>query len=435
MEKLLEIARDYRNIKNYVYQRYGGIRGLPKIYPGYTVQNEMTQSGLRAESGLPAVYFYLGIFDALKDIKSQWAQTKNAVLAAINANEKFTETDRHYLRFVIKVDSCFQNILNEKDISVPNEMQQQYERITKGKDSESLVDTERLNRYLCRQVRKKLRKLHTDKMDGFAITERAYRYGMSEGKHGIFISTKEKRKRIFVPLTDQNEYKRQLYIRLIPKKNRIEIAVPMEVKIKTHPDYENEIGISIGMWHMFTTDKGQVYGGKIGELNKELADFLTASDKTYRREKENNPGRMKYKAQHRRLSARLESYINQEINRMIKTEKPKIIFMPKLPQSSGKAVNGKISYYMTIWRKGYIRRRLEEKCRENNIAIVEVIGKDISVECSICGSQGEYRKDIFVCGCCGYKEDKKVNAARNAIKRGNSGQRLNIVYVSNDNRS
>ena len=40
MDKLLEIARDYRDVKNHIYTRYGGISGLSKIYPGYTVQND-----------------------------------------------------------------------------------------------------------------------------------------------------------------------------------------------------------------------------------------------------------------------------------------------------------------------------------------------------------------------------------------------------------
>ena len=42
MEKLREVAEGYGKVKQYVYARYGGIGGLPKIYPGYTVQNEMT---------------------------------------------------------------------------------------------------------------------------------------------------------------------------------------------------------------------------------------------------------------------------------------------------------------------------------------------------------------------------------------------------------
>ena len=53
MERLSEIAEDCRTVRNYVYDRYGGIGGLAKIYPGYTVQNEMTKSGLRERLGLP----------------------------------------------------------------------------------------------------------------------------------------------------------------------------------------------------------------------------------------------------------------------------------------------------------------------------------------------------------------------------------------------
>ena len=64
MQQLLEIAEDYKKVKNYVYGRYGGIGSLFKIYPGYTVQNEMTKSGLRAELDMPSVYFYLAMFDA-----------------------------------------------------------------------------------------------------------------------------------------------------------------------------------------------------------------------------------------------------------------------------------------------------------------------------------------------------------------------------------
>ena len=79
MERLQEIARDCREVKNYVYDRFGGIRSLPKLYPGYTVQNEMTRSGLRERLGLPAVYFYLSIFYALGDIKSHWARAKSRI--------------------------------------------------------------------------------------------------------------------------------------------------------------------------------------------------------------------------------------------------------------------------------------------------------------------------------------------------------------------
>lgn len=67
---LSECAGDCRTVKNYVYDRYSGIHSLPKLCPGYTIQNEMTKSGLRKSLGLPSLYFYLSVFDALGDIKS-----------------------------------------------------------------------------------------------------------------------------------------------------------------------------------------------------------------------------------------------------------------------------------------------------------------------------------------------------------------------------
>ena len=90
MGKLREIAKDYRQVKNYVYTRYGGIRSLPKLYPGYTIQNEMTQSGLRAELAMPSVYFYRAVFDALGDIKSQWSRTKSRILKLTGQNQNLT---------------------------------------------------------------------------------------------------------------------------------------------------------------------------------------------------------------------------------------------------------------------------------------------------------------------------------------------------------
>ena len=101
MQKLLEIAEDYKKVKNYVYNRYGGIGSLSKIYPGYTVQNEMTKSGLRAELGMPSVYFYLAMFDALGDIKSQWTRTKSKLLKLIAVNQNLAEEEKHYLRLLL----------------------------------------------------------------------------------------------------------------------------------------------------------------------------------------------------------------------------------------------------------------------------------------------------------------------------------------------
>lgn len=163
MARLQEIAEDCRNVRNYVYGRYGGIGSLGKIYPGYTVQNEMTQSGLRDRLGLPSVYFYLAVFDALGDIKSQWTRTKKKIEKNIRSNEGFTPEDRHYLRFVMKQGSCFESVMSGGEPSLSGNWDEKYKEVS-GK-----VDTHKLDRYLRRQVRRHLIRPHTESADGFSF--------------------------------------------------------------------------------------------------------------------------------------------------------------------------------------------------------------------------------------------------------------------------
>lgn len=414
MRKLQEIAEDYRKVKNYVYARYSGIGSLSKLYPGYTVQNEMTKSGFREELSLPSVYFYRAVFDALGDIKSHWTHTKKKLLYLLGKNDNLTAEEKHYLRFLLKSPNAFEAVLNRKAIQLPPELQQKYDDIAVD------VDVERLHKYLCRQVRKyRVKNACTDSSDGFFTTEKAYRYGRdSGGRYGIFIATKENRKRIFVSLTDENAYRKQIYIRLKPEKKGLEIAIPLEIKVKKHSDYIHEVGLSPGIWQMFTTHEGKVYGEDFGELHRELTVYMSAAAATYRREKENNAGRKKYMAQKAKLDARIETYVNQEINRLMREEKPKTIYLPKLPKNSPAGYNRKINYSVGVWKKGLIRERLRQKCAEHSVEVVEVFGKAISTECSNCGKMGKYSNNTFYCENCGYQADKKVNAARNALKRG-----------------
>lgn len=409
MKKLEELARDYSSVKNYVYQRYGGIRSLPKLYPGYSVQNEMTKSGLRDCLGLPSVFFYCAIFDALGDLKSQWTHTKSRVEKNIRANPNLTSDDRHYLRFVMKQSQCFEAVLMENKISLPEDWQKSYEEV-----KAYVKDEHRLCQYLRRQVRKHLKRLHTDAIDGFSVTQKGYRYG----DHGIYLSTKESRKRVFIRLTDNNQYSRQLYIRIYPKQHNIKISVPVEMKVKRHKDYQNEIGLAIGMKIMFVSDKGSVYGSKYGIHQAALTDYVREGMICYNRNKQNNPGRKKYTAGRKRLETTLHTYINAEINRFLDAEKPGIVYIPKLPQTPKAGISKRINQAANMWQRGYVRERLKQKCREHSIELVEVFGKGISSECSRCGEEGKKEREIFVCQACGLQLAERENTAKNVLKRG-----------------
>lgn len=408
MEKLLEIAEDCRKVKNYVYERFGGIGGLSKLYPGYTIQNEMTACGLRAELGLPSVYFYLAIFDALGDIKSQWTHTKSKLLKLIGQNEGLKAEEKHYLRFLLKVNNAFEAVLNERPIKLPKEFQVQYGQLVQE------VDADKLHRYLCRQVRKYHKKQHTDLVGGFSLSGKAYRYG--DG--GIYVAAKEKRKRIFIPLTDKNQYTSQIYLKLYPKECRVELKVPVHVAVRKYAEYTHSVGVALGMLTMLTTDEGHRYGEELGSIQSEYAEWMREQSRIYNRNRKDNPGRKKYKARKVRYEERLHSYINHELNRFFREEKPCCIYLPKLPKTQAGGVNKKINYAAAVWQRGYIRNRLQQKCKEQSVEMIEVLGKDISRECSQCGAVSEKQKGMFVCPSCGYQAEEKTNTARNAKKRG-----------------
>ena len=81
-------------------------------------------------------------------------------------------------------------------------------------------------------------------------------------------------------------------------------------------------------------------------------------------------------------------------------------------------MNKTINNTVAQWQRGYIRKRLVQKCREQSVEIIEVLGKDISRECSRCGALGEKSARRFICPACGYEVQEKTNTARNVKKRG-----------------
>lgn len=424
MRKLQEIASDYCKVKNYVYGRYGSIASLPKLYPGYTIQNEMTRSGLRDSMEMPSVYFYLAVFDALGDIKSQWTRTRAKILELVGKNGHFSGEERHYLCFLLKVNNAFEAVLNQQQAVLPRDIRKRYEELS------ARVDTERLNRYLCRQVRKYHVRLHTDQAEGFSLTERAYRYG----DHGIYISIKEKRRRVFIPLTDSNRYKRQLYLKLYPEKECVEIHVPVDVMVREHEDYVHRIGAAMGYHIMLTTDSGNGYGTELGKYQTEYADWIRVQTAQYSRNRSSNPGRKKYHDKKRRMTERMHSYINHELNRFLETEKPRTVYIMKPPVSQGRGVNRRINHSIAMWQRGYIRSRLLQKCREQSVELVEVLGKGVSSECSECGAAGKKENGFFFCPACGCQKAEKANTAKNILKRGLEGRVVRQEMLSPKNR-
>ncbi len=276
------------------------------------------------------------------------------------------------------------------------------------------LDVHKLDQYLRRQVRRHLVRPHAETAEGFSTAPKAYRYG----DHGIYLAMKESRQRLFILLTDNNCYSRQLYIRLYPEEGNLTINVPVEVRQRHPAGYEGEIGLALGMRCMFVTDTGNAYGERYLEYQTALTDYMRERLPGHRRNAKNNPGKKKYNAGKARLTAALHAYVNAEINRMLETEKPGIIYLPKLPANSRAGALGKVNAAVSMWQKGYVKSRLLQKCRERSVELKEVFGKGISTQCSRCGAEGTREENKFCCAACGLEMPERQNAAGNVLKRG-----------------
>lgn len=415
MEFLRGIASDYCRVKNHVYRKYSGIKNVDRLTPVYSILNEMRYCGLREQLNLPVVYYELAIADAIADIKGSWGIVKNKIGELVTANENLSADDRFYLRTVLKLNNVYAAILNHQEYEMP--------RNTK----ELELDIKRLNNLLCRLTRKYLTVPQTDNADSFRISPNGYSYK----EQAIRIVCRIPRKRIVIPLRDNRTFDRQLQVHI--KDDYIKLAVPIETKIKKHDDYVNTVCIHIGYRDMFTLPSGAIYGRELSGLLNPETDRLSQKNRERRRMyvafeqntetgnwkkagniEANNLGKIKYDRQKEKERLRTTTFINSEMNRMLREEKPaKIVITKPVTKNRVKLYSKSANRKVTRSFRSYIRERLSYKCLLNSIELVEISPNGTGAICSSCGSEGKRQGMEFLCEKCGMRTTAALNTAKN----------------------
>lgn len=113
-DEILLIGEVQRNIKNYVWSRYSGIRSLLK-QSGWTIRDELIQKGLLSNK-ITKTLSRVAVEKSASTIKTNWITTKKKVQKAIAQNENLTEDDKHYLFLCLKHTPTLYNILNYKKV-------------------------------------------------------------------------------------------------------------------------------------------------------------------------------------------------------------------------------------------------------------------------------------------------------------------------------
>ena len=422
MEFLKGIATDYARVKSNVYERYSGIGSLGRLASIYDIMTEMRHCGLREQLELPSVYYELAVRDGISDIKGTWGMLKNKLRTLITANENLSGDDRMYLRTVLKLDKVYAAILNREDYIMPEK--------TEGLNLE-VNHRNHLNNLLRRLTRRYQMKPAASRANSFCVSSAGYSYK----DNALYLVSRTPRRRVKLPLKDQKTSTRQ--IRICIKTDYAIIAIPTEVKIKNHKNYQNTIYLHLGYQNMCTLSSGTIYGRNLGELSSEKSQHLLEKNRErsrvqvrYRESlasgdgkkadviKMNNLGLKKYDQQKKREQAKLETYVNAELNRMLETEKPGKIVITRPITINKHTFNYKPSNRkLTEGSRGYVRKRLIQKCLENNIELAEINSKGTGIICSNCGMKGKRLAEGFICESCGFKSTIALNGARNIEKK------------------
>lgn len=419
LKELKFIGNQYKNLKNYVYSRFSGIKSIALLRTHRKIRDEWVKTKFYEQWKLPARYWKLALAESISNIKANWTNTKKRIRTTARMNENLNDEEIHYINYILKSDDLYQSVLTKKEIYIPKKF--------KDKD----LNFTYLNNLIRRYTRKYKNKISYSKNgNSFMIDSGLYSY---EKEGVIRMSSTVKNSRLSIRLKDKNIYDKNLRVKIVEE--IIEIHKPLEIKTKKNTN-TNIIGIDKGYRCLLASSTNNYYGEGLNHLLSKETERLNQKNtnrnrfyalyKKYMKENkhiealnilENNLGKVKYSRHKNRHSETVKSFINKNINDLIEKEKPKVIVMENLDFVSWnnkypKSVKRKLSR----WIKGYIRSRLEYKCNYNNIKYTYINPAYTSKICSVCNSFGKRSGDEFLCNRCG-SINADYNASVNILNR------------------
>ncbi|MDE6055732.1 MAG: transposase, partial [Lachnospiraceae bacterium] len=127
-----------------------------------------------------------------------------------------------------------------------------------------------------------------------------------------------------------------------------------------------------------------------------------------------NLGKRKYDRQKEKEKVKTTTFINAEINRMNKAEKPaRVVITKPVTKNKSKIYSKSANRKLARNFNSYIRERLAYKCKVHSIELVEISSNHTGNICSMCGEEGKRQGREFVCESCGLKITIALNSARN----------------------
>ena len=423
--QLLDILKSYCKQKDYFLCQYNNKKNIGTCHNKFReIRNQLVKKNYVSSYGLQNRGWKLALKDSFETIDRYWAALCAQIRKEIfKLNLK--ENQRIYLLYAINNRNIFSDILN-KTIAAPKSLE-----ITEKEREKSIKSLKKIFKKI---VKSKPRvKLYRS----FLAEPETYRVFTKNNRQYIALTTKDKGKRIIIPLTGKTKIKGIIRVVFDLEKRRLEIHWVNDSKTK-NAIHTEKLGADLGITEVFTDSDGDAWGKEFGKTLTKQSDYLKnkgkkrnklyALSKNCQREGKNkkaknilknNLGKKKLKIKNSKKKINIAQIVNNSLNQFFKDKNPKVFIYEDLSHLRGKAKSKKFSRLVTLWIRSTIRNRLAFKVLERCSLLKLVNAAYSSQICYNCGwvHRGNRSGDKFKCIFCGHTALSDHSAALELLRR------------------
>ena len=427
---IMQVAMETRlPVINDFYGRYSGIQSLGHL-DARKIRDDLKSEKPSEQFGCTVRLWTMVLFDVIVNIKSAWSNLANRIKVLIKDNDNLDESEKNYLRYVVKSSSVWGDILCNH---IVQKQSASYRKLVSAVNESRIAH---LHDYLRRITRREKAKIpHSSTCRTLYLDDTMYDFSKTEEDgHTVYLFSfspgTENQKRITVRLKGPFCYVHRGNIRVVWDGQCISIHKTIRAKCRPARRRRKKVlGIDKGYSTLLSCSSGKEYGEGFGdamnaEANRrcvrskqrnrfiqkeknarndlqkvraamksvhdpEILEWLREMESRLHsiadRTKARHVGSERYSAEEHRRQERLNSDVNHVIRTMIASEEPSEIVKEDLKFTKNSRKGPRFRQKMSSWIKGYLDERLEYICDSFAIKHTDVNPAYTSQYCDKCG--------------------------------------------------
>ena len=425
---LLELLKSYRNQKDYFLCQYRGIKNIYVCYSFREIRNLLVSKKYKSPFGLQNRVWKLALKDSLETLDRYWAGLRRLWKKSI-IKSNLSEEEKHYLLKALFSTKSLYEVLKYGF------------KVTLGLKL-TTKQRKKCLRFLKKLIKKTVKAYARVKIArSFLAEPETYRIFYHKGRQYIAITSKEKGRRLVIPLSGKGEIKGQIRIVFDFEKRRIQIHHTIkQTKLVISPS-EKAIGIDWGVSEVFTDSDGDQWGTMFGKSLSKYSDAIkdkgkkrnklnsvakkhrkAKKKKKYKKILKHNLGKKKQSKRRKKARTHLENIVNNALNQLLNQKNPSVISCEELSHLRGKGKSKKHSRIVSMWVRSIINERVIFKASQRGSLVKRVNPAYSSQICPLCGwvHRDNRKGDKFKCQFCGHTAASDWTAALELLRRLNA---------------